>query len=490
MSSSSLDVCIARLDASTRSICSVTRSVNQALPGPFTRALLFTELGDLIRDIDPAELGLFSVSNSSAPPAHEKDARTPSTLEISRVEFHGATPLRKTQVRKENPQKPKEILPEVYARAALKCIDRYQYVRPMPCAHSQASAILEQLEALRDRIRALNETLKETEAAEAPSLASSVEEEEQRIEVLRLKIADYEKRKEAFFANTTKSIPETPKPPSRRFRPTSPLRKPVTDLDEDSFWSASPSNVRTPRFSNNLLDEVADFGDQSMLSLGSPALSFVAPLTEPTRTPSPVVRSTVLDHVSEVTTEVKDNTPQDPSSPQCANTSTPQPTEVAQVTPTRTPGPKKSKIRINVEVERIVAKIWTSGALGDIALPGGNTVLEAKGTIAQLQTLSSMPLSPSSPTTSVSSATGGATSQPSPQQILTAHLLLALLASPQLSLPLNKVKELLSAKAGTSGSAALQSTHMKPYFTCLSKRLLKVDRASGEQLVKFNLSGG
>ncbi|KAG7090844.1 hypothetical protein E1B28_009926 [Marasmius oreades] len=493
MSSSSLNACIARLDAGTRSICSITRSINRVLPGPFTHALLFTKLGDLIRDIDPSELGLFSVSNiSSAPPPQEKDVvRAPSTLEISRVEFHGATPLRKPQLRKEGQYKPKELLPEVYARAALKCIERYQQVRPMSSAHSQASAILEQLEAVRERIKALIETLKETETAEAPSLAPSVEEEEQSIQVLRLRIADHEKRRN--LKNGTKLSPETHKPPSRKIW--LPNKIPATDLDEDTFWTASSSSTRTPRFSDNLLDEVAEFGEQSILSLASPAPLPALPSPslddskeeEILRKPSPAVRSPLLDHVSEMTMEVEANNQQHPSSTEGADKPIPPSAGELEATPTQTPGPKKPKIRINMEIERTVAKIWACNALGDITLPRRSSAIEAKSTIAHLQSLSSMALSPSSPTTSASSAAGEVPSQPSPHQILTAHLLLALLTSPQLSLPLNKVKELLSTKASTSGSIALASNHMKPYFTCLSKRLLKVDRASGEQLVKFNL---
>ncbi|KAK7035265.1 hypothetical protein VNI00_012032 [Paramarasmius palmivorus] len=124
MSGTSLDSYIDRLEASTRSISAISNSISAASTGPFTRAVLFTQLGDLIRDIDPSELGLFSVSNTSKPSSHDNDIHAQTDLEITRVEFHGATPLRKPQSRKEDTHKPKEILPEVYAHAALKCIDR------------------------------------------------------------------------------------------------------------------------------------------------------------------------------------------------------------------------------------------------------------------------------------------------------------------------------------------------------------------------------
>ena len=110
-------------------------------PGPFTRAVLDTPLGDLIRDIHPAELGLFTLSTSSVPIALNSqsgstNADTASLRggELARVEFPGATPLRKppaaysTSTRpgssKIEAQRPREHEPEVYAQAALKYLDR------------------------------------------------------------------------------------------------------------------------------------------------------------------------------------------------------------------------------------------------------------------------------------------------------------------------------------------------------------------------------
>lgn len=125
---------IDRLSRHTKSIyltasqTALPQSRNQGVAGPFTRAVLHTPLGDLIRDIDPSELGLFNLVN---PPnvgrvnQQHRDSGTASLPEITRVEFHGATPLRKQVTsRKEEAHKPKEIEPEVYAQAALKYIDR------------------------------------------------------------------------------------------------------------------------------------------------------------------------------------------------------------------------------------------------------------------------------------------------------------------------------------------------------------------------------
>lgn len=114
---SALSQHIDRLSTTTRAIATVTAHTATTIAGPYTRAVLTAPLGDLIRDIHPSELGLFTLP----PPAH--DLRTPAS-EIARAEFSGATPLRKHPHRRDDPSKSKDLDPETYAHAALKCIDR------------------------------------------------------------------------------------------------------------------------------------------------------------------------------------------------------------------------------------------------------------------------------------------------------------------------------------------------------------------------------
>jgi|SRR5712671_1083825 len=91
---------------------------------PFTHSVLTTPLGDLIRDIDPSELGLFTLV-SQQPRVNTQTGPTP---EIARVEVVSATPLRKhpSAWRKDVivQHKDREPEPEVFAEAALKYIDR------------------------------------------------------------------------------------------------------------------------------------------------------------------------------------------------------------------------------------------------------------------------------------------------------------------------------------------------------------------------------
>ena len=107
---------IDRFNKNTRSIKSTASQIatttqqHSASPGTFTRAVLSTHLGDLIRDIDPSELGLFRLVDG--------DGLTSQDHELKRAEFSCATPLRK------HPSRRDELQPEVYAHAALRYIDQ------------------------------------------------------------------------------------------------------------------------------------------------------------------------------------------------------------------------------------------------------------------------------------------------------------------------------------------------------------------------------
>lgn len=99
-------------------------ALGRTIPGPFTRAILDTPLGDLIRDIDPSEIGLFTLVQPHQPAVPDVEA---TNVAIGRVEFLGATPLRKppsSRNAKPDGPRPREHDPEVYANAALKYLER------------------------------------------------------------------------------------------------------------------------------------------------------------------------------------------------------------------------------------------------------------------------------------------------------------------------------------------------------------------------------
>ena len=105
---------------------------------------------------------------------------------------------------------------------------------------------------------------------------------------------------------------------------------------------------------------------------------------------------------------------------------------------------------------------------------------------AHLHTLAAQDPLPTSPTaSSLSSITP---QSPTSQQVLTAQLLIALLeATPQYALPLAKVKEILSAR-GEKGSAVIGSgASTRVLYGCVAKRLVRIDRGGGEQIVRFDV---
>ena len=108
---------------------------------------------------------------------------------------------------------------------------------------------------------------------------------------------------------------------------------------------------------------------------------------------------------------------------------------------------------------------------------------------AHLHTLAAQDPLPTSPiASSLSSATVVAAQPPTSQQVLTAHLLIALLeAPPQYALPLARVKEILSTR-GDKGVAAIGSgSSIRVLYGCVAKRLVRIDRGGGEQIVRFDV---
>ncbi|KAJ7209532.1 hypothetical protein GGX14DRAFT_451835 [Mycena pura] len=432
-----------RLVANTQAIRAAAAS---SLPAsPFTRAILHTPLGDLIRDIEPAELGLF-------------------TPQLARTEFHGPAPRKKQD-------------PEVYAQAALSYIERYHSIRPMPRAYAEVVTMLDQLAATRDSIRALTLALEHIQSSE---LKPRADQEERRVQQLQAKLADLKQRKDVTVAQSKprkcSEHSEALVPPS----PSTPIQSP-SKFDETFHTPAAAA--RTLRFTNNLLmDEEVDLADVS--------------------TASPERAGSFANHTGNDRAEEAVEPLDAPPEQDDEIIVLPEPSvnpSMAPVPACVTETPKKGKLRVNSEVERIVAKIWSTA--GDIIMPGhpfdasgtgtGNKPPRAKETIAHLQSVAALTPTPASPSTTISSISAPAPTGPTPQQVLTAHLLLELLGSgPQYSMPLSKVKEALAAKASTSGGTGLvlggQST-TRVLYGCVAKRLVKIERGGGEQIVKFDV---
>jgi len=90
-------------------------------PGFYTNAVLKTPLGDLIREADPSEAGLFTLVPPSPYEAGAEEEGPGSATHVTRADLPNATPLRPRTGREIKAQ---EHEPEVYANAALKFLDR------------------------------------------------------------------------------------------------------------------------------------------------------------------------------------------------------------------------------------------------------------------------------------------------------------------------------------------------------------------------------
>ncbi|KAI0768667.1 hypothetical protein BD413DRAFT_614186 [Trametes elegans] len=510
------------------------------IPGAFTRAVLDAPLSDLIRDIDPSEIGLFTLVQPQQPVVPEVEV---TNVEIGRVAFLGATPLRKPPAPKHgraDGQRPREHDPEVYAKAALKYLDRYQSIRPMPRASEQAVQMLDRLEEVRANIQYLNEQLKQhssVDPVEPPlSPKSTIKEEEHQIEDLKSQIQYLKQRKEELAKKKMRAPLRTkrePKPPSTPEAKSSP-----TDEREDTFWNTPGASARTLHFTgDSLLDEEMDINDVSAASSGTPMPSERRDPRLPRRdadsapahaeeteaqvqAEEPLQGDDDEDEVESVLDEgdVDDTTestvvlaraplqtpPEEPRAP------TPEPVpdpEPVPETPAQGAGTShRHKVKVTTELERAVEKIWAT--VGEIIMPGhpfdalGKSTNKgkpprAKETMAYLHELSIHQPTPASPSASSFSSLSGAApgppgAGPSAQQVLTAHMLLALLGAPRHALTLRALKETLGAKAagiGAETGAGLLggSAVTKPVYGCVAKRLLRIERGAGEQVVKFDL---
>lgn len=103
-----------------------------------------------------------------------------------------------------------------------------------------------------------------------------------------------------------------------------------------------------------------------------------------------------------------------------------------------------------------------------------------------LRTLASKTPAPSSPTGSSLSSFSTAQcphDEPTTQQIQIAQLLIALLtAQPSHTLPMNRLKDIMTGNAGATGAP-----HTRALYACVAKRLVRIERGKGEQSVRFDI---
>ncbi|KAI6038478.1 hypothetical protein EDC04DRAFT_3090761 [Pisolithus marmoratus] len=455
----------------------------------------------------------------------------PRKGEISRAGFPGATPLRRPPSKRAEVTKPREPEPEVYAMAALKYLDRYQSIRPMPRARSQVITLTEQLAEVRANMKHLSETLQES-ASSAPASApttqiSSIAEEEKRIHEIQDRLTELRLQKESLLRakypreRNSPSVSSESSVKPNRSDPSLPPPAGESDTHEDAFWSTPSLPARTLHFSEKLMDEEIKFGDVSTISFESPEpVPYSVFANLPTAgdlggkgfddTSHSVMDDSIfdsgkdggdmeLDEHSESASgkllkgvEIHDRGGEDAGEEeekkkkkkkkQSCSAESHYCRHNLHLWPILKPHPPRTttsapSVRVTPELERIVAKIWST--VGEIISPGnpysnGVKPPRAKETLAHIQSMAAQTPTPQSPaSSSVSSSTSGTGSGPTPHQINTAQLLHTLLTSPNFAMQLNKLK------VAIGGTRAL--------YACVAKKLIRIDRSSGEQVVLFDV---
>ncbi|KIY65920.1 hypothetical protein CYLTODRAFT_491915 [Cylindrobasidium torrendii FP15055 ss-10] len=483
----SLDDQLDRLQACTDALQAACEKITGAATAPsFTHAVLYAPIGDVIRDTEDSELALFAVDDATAYPTPGAS----SALTVRRVEFPGATPLRRPPPRRDQP-----VEPELYLNAALKCIHQYQSIRPMRALYTRVMDLYSQVEETRQSIQQSTESIERSHAAEAKSLKPEIEKTERDILELQRKVAEARKQSSrpsaSRKAQATTSRGRPPATSKSRVRATTPENQD----EETSFWStpAMPSSA-----GSSLLTEDDGF------DLSNTSASFASPAPAPAhtrRSPSPMPPSLTPSPPS-----TRTPSPVPPPPPPSAKHESPE--QVASVaSPSRSPDlpqaepkpraahhsetPRAGRIKITVDVERIVAKIWTT--MGDAIMPNRDASVKppmAKPTIQHLQMIDTSTPTLGSPSTSSVVTDEDDAPTWNLQQILVAHLLLAMIMSPPTyAMPFAKAKQVVAAKAAEHGDAAFSvgQGSSRVVYNCVAKRLVKIERGGGEQTVKFNL---
>ncbi|KAH7098341.1 hypothetical protein BKA62DRAFT_713288 [Auriculariales sp. MPI-PUGE-AT-0066] len=524
---------------------------HDATPQPFTRAYLDApNFQSLFRQADLDECHLFTKSTHAAPlpvaPVQTVAPIPPAHgTAIERVKVPMATPLRKSKM-PAYMQSREQPGPEVYFSAMLKIMSKYAGVRDQSNTAAAVERSLEECAEIRDDIEAIEEMLDGLPGGIPATPKATLKDEERRHRQLQARRAQIARRtdalREQLARNTRSAIAHT-------LPDDSDGEDDDDDDDETSVWvpRTAPGSAR----SNLLDEDMDDVGDTTLESplakrtpgtfkafahrSGSPTPGSeeidgeeeeeeepeTAPVKEPSPAPSrPLFSFQRLQQRTqqsalalaarrsaprtppprepepETTAEIGETTldsEADSTVVLAAPPSTPPPRDEDSVprAPPSTAKRKRLEVLTAPDAPRIIRRIWQT--MGEVLEGDGNGVSD-EATIVVLERLA---------TPALAVAFDSAVRDTTPlQNRLIARLLLSLLRSdgpPRHTVPLAMIKAELAAAvvaitAADDAAAAEQmpteessSLSTKAVYACVAKRCIRIDRATREQRVGFDL---
>ncbi|KAG2342704.1 hypothetical protein BDR05DRAFT_963919 [Suillus weaverae] len=139
----------------------------------------------------------------------------------------------------------------------------------MPRARSQVQALMNRLDATRQNIRDLSESLQQLTSSNPASGPSSQEpiaaDEERHIQDLQARLTELRKQKDDILRTSNPAPKAEPTP--RLAKAPSPLT--VPEPQEAMFWNTPAASAQTLHFTEKLTDEEIDINDVSVLSFMS-----------------------------------------------------------------------------------------------------------------------------------------------------------------------------------------------------------------------------
>ncbi|KAG9049786.1 AAA ATPase afg3 [Tulasnella sp. UAMH 9824] len=506
--------------------------------GPFTEALLSNKpLTNFLRDAYPGESRLLTVKDDTD--ANLMNAVTggagattasadaggrvtpegsslPDVTALTRRQIVSATPLRRKS----------EVGPsgeggDVFLKSAIKLIDRY-HAMPRAREHvvellDRYNSLVENTKALRKEIAQLSTQIPESQQ-DRPDDGISVKDAEQKVRDAEARVAEAKRKRDALrlrihnlknptaasdlgsaaasadsslasaaWASPTGVPLQSERIPSglnfgnSMFPAMSGLMntpKIASDPKEDEFWTGGSSKKASALA---VKDDSDDAAEDDVLEDNQPDQQEAEEVEEDDTVILPLKRRVPSVPASPVAEEqpilpLAQQTPT-PAPPPHEDTPLSQPEPEEDVAPAE---PDVSRLEepliINPKLDEIAVKIWNT--LGEVGLPGNGyaseTTPDASETITILRTQSMAP--------NASSNTS-----------LTSKLLLILLTSPPPNsvsyptpVPMNTLKSAVEELAEERGFGS--NLGVKTVYSCVAKKLLKIDRSSKEALVGFDVS--